>query len=39
MCRDAGRTEVPQGTRTVLGIGPDYAPKIDQFTSNLKLLA
>jgi PTH2 family peptidyl-tRNA hydrolase len=36
--RDAGRTQVQAGTRTVLGIGPAPKPVIDMFTGHLKLL-
>jgi len=35
---DAGHTEIPQGTKTVLGIGPAPTNLIDQITSNLPLL-
>lgn len=35
---DAGHTEIPAGTRTVLGIGPAPSNLIDQVTSNLPLL-
>jgi len=38
MIRDAGRTELPEGTTTVLGIGPDYENKIDKICSKLKML-
>lgn len=34
--RDAGRTELPAGTITVLGIGPDTVAKIDEITKKLK---
>ena len=35
---DAGHTEIPQGTKTVLGIGPAPSNLIDQITINLPLL-
>jgi len=38
MITDAGRTELPEGTTTVLGIGPDYENKIDKVCSKLKML-
>eukprot|EP00041_Stephanoeca_diplocostata_P029282 m.861093 g.861093 ORF g.861093 m.861093 type:complete len:94 (+) comp23530_c2_seq4:777-1058(+) len=36
--RDAGRTQVAAGSRTVLGIGPAPLSAIDMFCSHLKLL-
>jgi PTH2 family peptidyl-tRNA hydrolase len=35
---DAGLTEVPAGTRTVLGIGPARSESIDSLTGHLPLL-
>lgn len=38
MVRDAGRTQVVPGTRTVVCIGPGFKDTVDQCTSHLKLL-
>jgi PTH2 family peptidyl-tRNA hydrolase len=35
---DAGHTEIPAGTKTVLGIGPAPNNLIDQVTGNLSIL-
>ncbi|MFX1276157.1 MAG: peptidyl-tRNA hydrolase Pth2 [Promethearchaeota archaeon] len=36
--RDAGLTQLPQGTTTAIGIGPAISSRIDQITGDLKLL-
>lgn len=38
LVQDAGRTELPKGTVTCLGIGPDEDEKIDKITQELKLM-
>ncbi len=38
LVEDAGLTEVPPGTRTVLGLGPAKASDIDRVTGGLPLL-
>ncbi|MFQ3343559.1 MAG: peptidyl-tRNA hydrolase Pth2 [Candidatus Poseidoniales archaeon] len=38
MVTDAGHTEIPSGTVTVVGIGPGIRNSIDQITSSLPLL-
>jgi PTH2 family peptidyl-tRNA hydrolase len=38
LVEDAGHTEIPFGTKTVLGIGPAPANIIDQVTGDLPLL-
>lgn len=38
LVQDAGHTEVPPGTVTCLGLGPDQAMKIDRVTGDLPLL-
>ena len=36
--RDAGRTQIPSGSMTVIGIGPAPVDQIDAVTGHLKLL-
>ncbi|TFG10644.1 peptidyl-tRNA hydrolase [Candidatus Thorarchaeota archaeon] len=36
--RDAGMTELPPGTVTVIGLGPARSNEIDKITGDLKLL-
>ncbi len=38
MVTDAGHTEIPAGTNTVLGIGPGLRSEIDPLTSDLPLV-
>jgi len=35
---DRGLTQIPEGTITCIGIGPDFSEKIDRVTAHLKLL-
>ncbi len=38
MIQDAGHTEVPPGTITCIGVGPDQPQRIDKVTGRLPLL-
>jgi peptidyl-tRNA hydrolase len=38
LIEDAGRTVVPEGTITCLGVGPAEDGRVDEVTGNLKLL-
>lgn len=38
LVKDAGHTEIPPGTVTVLGVGPANRSHIDRFTSMLQLV-
>ncbi|KAM7441912.1 Peptidyl-tRNA hydrolase protein 2 [Porites harrisoni] len=37
LIRDAGRTQIAPGSKTVLGVGPGPVDKVDQVTGHLKL--
>lgn len=36
--RDAGRTQIAPGSKTVLAVGPGLAEAVDEVTSHLKLM-
>ena len=38
LIRDAGRTFLARGTKTVVAIGPDFEEKIDEITENLSMM-
>lgn len=38
LIRDAGRTQIEPGSKTVLGVGPDVCEAIDDVTRHLKLM-
>ena len=38
LVRDAGRTQIPGGTLTAIGIGPDKKSVVDEIIGDLKLL-
>jgi PTH2 family peptidyl-tRNA hydrolase len=38
LIRDAGHTQIPSGTATAVGIGPDEEKKLEKITGKLKLL-
>lgn len=38
LIRDAGRTQISPGSKTVLGVGPGPFDAIDQVTGHLKLM-
>jgi PTH2 family peptidyl-tRNA hydrolase len=38
LVHDAGRTQIPAGSQTVLAIGPAPKSKINEITGHLKLL-
>jgi PTH2 family peptidyl-tRNA hydrolase len=35
---DAGKTQIPSGSLTVIAFGPDYEDKLHDLTGHLKLL-
>lgn len=37
LIKDAGKTQIPRGTTTCIGLGPADDKKIDQLTKDLKL--
>ncbi len=37
LVKDAGKTEIPSGTITALGLGPDKGEKLDKLTGSMSL--